>query len=184
MEFFNKLSKNEIYIRLFKTPFSYSTGAVLLGIFATAHLAVLGSAWGVTGPFTVWGAKFFNLIGIDTTQWAYFIARKSMLKAIETPILQHGGSIRNIGLIVGALLATLLASEFKIKKIKNMKQLLWAMFGGFLMGVGARLANGCNVGALFSGLAAMSLSGWIFAISLIIGSFIGCKILLNFILTE
>lgn len=184
MKFFNKLSKNEIYIRLFKTPFSYSTGAVLLGIFATANLAVFGSAWGVTGPFAVWGAKFFKLIGIDTTQWAYFIARKSMLKAIDSPILQHGGSIRNFGLIVGALLATLLASEFKIKKIKSIKQLSWAVFGGFLMGVGARMANGCNIGALFSGLAAMSLSGWVYAISLIIGAYIGCKLLVNIILND
>lgn len=184
MEFFNKLSKNEIYIRLFKTPFSYSTGAVLLGIFATANLAVFGSAWGVTGPFAVWGAKFFKLIGIDTTQWAYFIARKSMLKAIDSPILQHGGSIRNFGLIVGALLATLLASEFKIKKIKSIKQLSWAVFGGFLMGVGARMANGCNIGALFSGLAAMSLSGWVYALSLIVGAYIGCKLLVNIILND
>lgn len=184
MEFFNKLSQNDIYKRIFKNPLSYNAGAVLLGVLATAHLAVFGRAWGVTGTFAVWGAKLFRLIGIDTTKWAYFIAHQGMGKSIVTPILQDGGSIRNIGIIVGALLATLLASEFKIKKIKNKKQLFAGIFGGFLMGAGARLANGCNVGALFSGLSALSLSGWVFAISLLIGAFIGSKILINIVLKE
>ena len=52
------------------------------------------------------------------------------------------------------------------------------------MGAGARLANGCNVGALFSGLSALSLSGWVFAASLLIGAFIGSKILINIVLKE
>ncbi|EEY34948.1 YeeE/YedE thiosulfate transporter family protein [Pseudoleptotrichia goodfellowii] len=184
MEFFNKLSQNETYKRIMKTPLSYGAGAMLLGIAATAHLVIFKKAWGVTGSITVWGAKLFNLVGIDTTKWAYFIAHKGLGKSIATPILKDGGSLRNIGIIVGATLATLYASEFKIKKIKGKKQLLGGIIGVFFMGFGARLAAGCNIAALFSALSALSLTGWFFAASLLIGAIIGSKILVGYIMNE
>ena len=108
MTFFNNLSQNETYKRIMKTPLSYSAGAALLGITATAHLMIFKETWGITGPITVWGAKIFQLIGINTTRWSYFIAHPGLKRAIMTPILRSGGSIRNIGIIVGATLATLL----------------------------------------------------------------------------
>ena len=54
------------------------------------------------------------------------------------------------------------------------------MLGGLLMGYGARLAGGCNIGALFSGVASLSLSGWVFAAFLLIGAWIGSKLLAKF----
>lgn len=44
------------------------------------------------------------------------------------------------------------------------------LVGGLLMGVGARLAAGCNIGALYSGIGNLSLSGWIFGIALWAGA--------------
>ena len=184
MNFFNKLSRNEIYKKIMKTPLSYSAGAMLMGVATTAHLAVFGKVWGITGTFSVWGAKLFRIIGIDTTKWAYFITHKPLGESIVTPILKDGGSLRNIGIIIGAALATLFASEFKVKKIRNKKQLLAGIIGGFLMGFGARLAAGCNIIALLCALSALSLTGWLFAASLLIGAFIGSKILLNYIIKE
>lgn len=184
MTFFNNLSQNETYKRIMKTPLSYSAGAALLGITATAHLIIFKEAWGVTGSITVWGAKIFQLMGINTARWSYFVAHPGLKRGIMTPILRSGGSIRNIGIIVGATLATLYASEFKIKKIKGKRQLIGAVIGGFLMGFGARLAAGCNIAALFSALSALSLTGWFFAASLLIGAIIGCKILTGYIMNE
>lgn len=153
-----------------------------MGVATTAHLAVFGKVWGITGTFSIWGAKLFRIIGIDTTKWAYFITHKPLGESIVTPILKDGGSLRNIGIIIGAALATLFASEFKIKKIKGKRQLLGAVIGGFLMGLGARFASGCNISALFSALSALSLTGWFFGLSVFIGSFIGGKILLKYII--
>ena len=48
------------------------------------------------------------------------------------------------------------------------------------MGYGARLAGGCNIGALFSAISSMSVSGWVFAFFLFIGAFIGSKLLAKF----
>ena len=182
MEFFNRLSQNETYKKIMKTPLSYETGAIFLGITATVYLAIFKSAWSVSGPFTVWGAKILWLIGIDTTKWSYFIAHPGLKRAIVLPIFKSGGTVCNTGIIVGAALATLFASEFKIKKIKGKRQLLGAVIGGFLIGLGARFASGCNISALFSALSALSLTGWFFGLSVFIGSFIGGKILLKYII--
>lgn len=44
---------------------------------------------------------------------------------------------------------------------------------GFIMGVGTRLSNGCNVGALFTPISEFSLSGWLYLIFVVIGGFSG-----------
>lgn len=44
-EFWLKISSNRFYKQLLKEPFTYVTGAVLLAVFATAHLAVFSKGW-------------------------------------------------------------------------------------------------------------------------------------------
>ena len=81
---------------------------------------------------------------------------------------------------MGALLASLLASGFKLKKIKSIKQVIAAALGGLLMGYGARIAAGCNIGALFSGIASLSVAGWVFAVFIFLGAILGSKLLTKF----
>lgn len=177
--FFIKLGDNRLYKKLMKEPLTYVAGAVLLAVFQIAHLALLNGGWGVTGTFATWGAWFYEAIGGSVRSWEYF-ANPKELKALDASILTDGGSLRDIGIIAGALIATLFASEFKIKKIKSIRQIIGAVLGGLLMGYGARIANGCNIGALFTGISSFSLSGWIFGLFLIIGAYIGSKMLAKF----
>lgn len=174
-----KLEKNQYYAAIFKNPFTYVTGAILLSVLQIALLASSGNPWGVSGAFTNWGAWIFEALGGSVDKWFYFssVGAQNTLKG---GFLNDTGSIQNVGIIVGALMATLLASQFKIKKIKSVKQVIAAVLGGLLMGYGARLAFGCNIGALFSGIASLSLSGWVFALSLLVGAFIGSKLLAKF----
>jgi len=44
------------------------------------------------------------------------------------------------------------------------------------MGYGARLAFGCNIGALFSGIASGSLHGWLWFGAAFIGNIIGTRL--------
>jgi len=78
------------------------------------------------------------------------------------------------------LIKTILFKNNLIKKIKSKKQIIAAVLGGFMMGYGARLAAGCNIGALFSGIASLSLSGWVFALFLFFGAVAGSKILVKY----
>lgn len=118
-------------------------------------------------------------MGGDVSDWGYF-ASASRQKTLEGGFLNDGGSIRNLGIMFGALLSTLLASQFKLKQIKALRQVVAAILGGLMMGYGARLANGCNIGALFTALGSWSLSGWVFAAFMLVGAYIGSKLLTKF----
>jgi hypothetical protein len=174
-----KLEKNQYYAAIFKNPFTYVTGAVLLSVLQIALLATSGNPWGVSGVFTNWGAWLFEAFGGNVNQWFYFSSTGAQ-NTLDGGFLNDAGSIQNTGIIIGALAAALLASQFKFKKIKSLKQVIAAVLGGLLMGYGARLAFGCNIGALFSGISSLSFSGWVFALALLIGAFIGSKLLAKF----
>lgn len=174
-----KISNNEVYKKWFKSAWPYLTGAVLLSLFQIVTLATTGNPWGVSGVFANWGAWIYEGLGGNVDKWYYFSSDGAQA-TLNNGFLNHGGSWRNIGIILGALIATLLASQFKIKKIKSYKQVIAAVLGGLLMGYGARIAYGCNIGALFSGIASLSLSGWVFAVAMFFGAVVGSKLLVKF----
>ena len=152
---------------------------MLLSILQIALFASSGSPWGVSGIFANWGAWLYRLVGGNVDKWYYFSSEGAQA-TLNVGIMNHPGSWQNFGIIAGALVAALLASQFKFKKIKSLKQVVAATLGGLLMGYGARLAGGCNIGALFSAISSMSVSGWVFAFFLFIGAFIGSKLLARF----
>jgi len=180
-QFFIKLGDHPIYKKLLKEPLTYVAGAVLLAVFQIAHFAALGSGWGVTSAFANWGTWIYKALGGDASGWVYYASEK-MQKELNTSFLADGASIRNLGIVLGAFAATLFASQFKIKKIKSLRQvvIIAAILGGLLMGYGARLANGCNIGALFTAIASFSLSGWVFGGFLLVGAFLGSKLLAKY----
>jgi uncharacterized membrane protein YedE/YeeE len=177
--FFDNLKKNEFYKMWFKDALPYVTGAVLLSLLQIVTFATTGNPWGVSGIFANWGAWLFELVGGSVDKWFYFSSQGAQA-TLDAGILNHTGSWRNIGIIFGALFATLMASGFKFKKIKSWRQVLAAVLGGLMMGYGARIAAGCNIGALFSGIASLSLSGWVFAVFMFGGAIIGSKLLVKY----
>ena len=179
MNFFDKIKNSENYQKWFKDAFPYVVGALLLSFFQIVTYASTGNPWGVSGVFANWGAWLFRAVGGSVDNWYYF-STPGAQATLKGGILMDPGSWRNIGIIVGALLATLLASGFKIKKIKSFKQVIAAVLGGLLMGYGARIAAGCNIGALYSGIASLSVSGWVFAVFIFAGAIVGSKLLTKF----
>ncbi|AFA49017.1 putative membrane protein [Acetobacterium woodii DSM 1030] len=161
----------------FKDAWPYVVGAVLLSIMQIITLIITRQPWGITSAFAYWGLRLVELLGwspysgirIENTQFFY------TQWFLDDPV-----TVRNTAIILGATLAALLASQFRIKKIKSKKQVLVAAIGGLLMGYGSSIASGCNIGAFYSGIASMSLSGWIFGVFLFIGAIIGGKILIRF----
>ena len=79
----------------------------------------------------------------------------------------------NFGIVLGAALAASLAGRFAPKAKIPLGSFLAAVVGGLLMGYGARLSFGCNIGALFSGIASGSLHGWLWFACAFVGSLAG-----------
>ncbi|GFN22029.1 hypothetical protein TAMC210_03450 [Thermanaeromonas sp. C210] len=126
---------------LLKEALPYWLGGILLGILNITHFVTFGVPLGITTAFTNWGAWIAKALGFHPENWAFYQSPANA-KMLADGFLNDGGSIMNIGIILGALLATLLASQFRIKKIKNYKQVIGAVGGGILMGYGARIAYG------------------------------------------
>src|SRR5690606_27955944 len=76
-------------------------------------------------------------------------------------------------IMLGAALAASLAGKFAPKAKLPLGSLLAAAIGGVLMGYGARLSFGCNIGALFSGIASGSLHGWVWFAAAFVGTILG-----------
>jgi len=179
MKVFDKIKKDPYYKIWLKDAWPYVTGAVLLSVFQIVSLASAGTPWGVSGTLADWGAWLYQLFGGSVDKWYYFASDAARAKLASGP-LKDPGTFRNLGLIAGALFAALIASGFKFKKIKTWRQVAAAVLGGLLMGYGARIAFGCNIGALFSGIASLSLSGWVYAVFLFLGAIVGSKLLVKY----
>ena len=94
------------------------------------------------------------------------------------PPLLYSGSLLNVGLLIGAMATALLSREFGFRPAP-LKELIIGGLGGLLMGWGAMLSFGCNIGGFFSALSALSASGTGMMAGLLIGAFVGTTYLIR-----
>ncbi len=149
-------------------PWSPLAGAVALAIVGILTLVVVGRPWGVTWAFALWGAKGANAIGVDVLSWPFWTGWKA--NAVENSVFKDTTSVMNFGIIAGALAAAGLASKWRPIFSLSRVEISTAILGGLLMGYGARLAYGCNIGAYLGGLVSGSVHGWVWAVMAFIGS--------------
>ena len=162
------------HARLWRGYWPLAWASLALAALSVANLLLAGQPWSVTFAFNLWGAKLAGLLGLDVSSWEYW-GWSMPAQALAGPILAETTSVTNFGLILGALLAAALGGRFAPVARIPLGSALAAAIGGLLMGYGARLAFGCNVGALFSGIASGSLHGWLWFALAFTGSLAGVR---------
>jgi uncharacterized membrane protein YedE/YeeE len=150
-------------------------GAVLIGLLSIGVFAAGHHPWSVTFGFTVWGAKLAALAGFDFSgaefwQWA------GPKRALGDSILSDTSSLTDLGMIFGAMAAAAASAPFARNAWPPFGSLAAAAVGGLLMGWGARLGFGCNIGAFVGGLASGSLHGWVWFAAALPGCYLGIKL--------
>jgi hypothetical protein len=138
--------------------------------FVTLYLA--GRPWGITSAFGLWGGKALQALNVPVQNWSGFSA-PAMQKSLAAPVFADVTSVMDFGIMLGALLAAGLACKFKPNWNISGRHMAASVLGGVLLGYGARLAYGCNIGAFFSGIASGSLHGWLWIVSALIGNWLG-----------
>jgi uncharacterized membrane protein YedE/YeeE len=88
-------------------------------------------------------------------------------------VLMDVTTITNIGILAGALWVSTGATT--THKPLTPRQWAIGLAAGFLMGYSSRLAFGCNVGAMLSGISTGSLHGWIWVPLAFAGTLVGVK---------
>ena len=158
--------------RLLQGPWPLLWGAVLLALLNVATLGLAGHPWTISFGYTLWGAKTATVLGVDVASWEFWTWAYPK-QALADGILAQSTSVMNLGIIAGAFLAAGLAGSFGPVRNLSWRGALAAALGGLLMGYGARLAYGCNIGAYFSGIASGSLHGWLWLVAALLGTYAG-----------
>ncbi|MCS7222250.1 MAG: YeeE/YedE family protein [Anaerolineae bacterium] len=132
--------------------------------------------WGVTGELARWANALAGLVGLSAGPLLGVDQIAGCSLAMESGLLTHGLML-DVGLVVGSLLAAVLAGEFKIRLPADRRRYVQSLGGGILMGYGAGIAVGCTIGAFFSAIPSLALNGWVFGGSLAIGAFLGVQMI-------
>lgn len=156
-------------------PWPLLAGGLTLAGLNFITLLIAGHPWSITWAFTLWGAKIAMLLGWNPES-STFWQGDFQHSALQGGILDDITSVMDIGLLVGALCAAALAGRFAPQLHIPLRSLIAALIGGLLMGYGARIAFGCNIGAFFSGVASTSLHGWLWIAAALPGTWIGVRL--------
>lgn len=161
--------------KLTRGPWPYVWGGLTLATLNWVTLIVSGHPWTITWAFTLWGAKAAQLLGWSH-DGVWFWSGGFTENALNSSIWADETSIMDIGILIGAFIAAGIAGRFSPTLRIPFRSIIAAILGGLLMGYGARIAFGCNIGAFFSGVASTSLHGWLWIICALSGTWIGVKL--------
>ena len=134
-------------------------------IIAVMALMILlwNGMWGISGGYRNWGEWFYYLAGLGGERPA--------------PPWLSPLSVINLAIFAGALASALLSRQFRIRRAPALEYGKGLM-GGMLMGAGAALAGGCNVGGFYSAIGVFSMGGYTMMFGLGLGAYAGLKYLL------
>lgn len=161
--------------RVWRGSWSLTTGAVVLGVLAGAVFLVAGSIWGITTAFTLWGARLLQLFGVEPQTWAYW-QEPSRAATLQASVWTERTTLTDVGIMLGAAVAASLAGVWVLRRRIAWRVALGAVLGGIVMGIGARLAGGCNIGAYLGGISTGNLAGWLWGVGALAGTWLGLRV--------
>ena len=154
----------EQYAKIFGSRWPVIPSALVIAAL-NVFLFAFDKPWTASDGLRNWGDSLLGLLGI--------IVQPDLL-----PPWLYSGSVLNTGVLLGGLVAALLSREFAVRPAPP-REMLKGALGGLMMGWGAVLSFGCNIGGFFSALSALSLSGVGMMVGLIIGSFLATRYLIG-----
>src|SRR6266851_783456 len=179
-----------------KTPAPITLGQHLRAM----HASVLGKGWpplaavtalallnvaaflvdtplGVTGELGAWAERAASLLGLAAPPLLGADTLAGCNLAFGSLSVINPSTLLDAGLVLGAMLAALVAREFKVRMPRQRRRYVQSFAGGSLMGYGAGIGVGCTIGAFFSAIPSLGLSGWIFGLALLAGAGLGTQII-------
>ena len=139
-------------------------GGIFLGLVLVAAFFFSGRGLGASGA-----VKSVSMAAVETVAPGY----ANNAQYYEEYNSSHkGGPLNNwlvlemMGVLVGGFLSGALSGRLKFKvehspKITSRTRIIFAIIGGILFGFGSQLGRGCTSGSALTGMAVMSLGGFI-----------------------
>jgi len=150
-----------------------TTGAVLGGL--NVLLFTAQEPWGFTGEVARWSIAVAGLAGAAPPPMEGASALPGCVMVPSDGVILNHMLFLVVGMFLGSFAAALGAGEFKIRTPKRPVRYVQSLGGGVLMGYGAGIAMGCTIGAFFSSIPSLAVNGWVFALFLGLGAWIGTQ---------
>lgn len=136
---------------------------LMLGVVLLASFYLTGRGLGASGAM-----KSMVVTGVETVAPKYATSSHFYSKYItgEQSPLKSWLVLEVLGVLIGGFISGALSGRLKLKvekspKITSRKRIWMAVIGGALFGFGSQLGRGCTSGAALSGMAVMSLAGYV-----------------------
>jgi uncharacterized protein len=139
-------------------------GGVLLGLVLLAANFVSGRGLGASGAIKSTVVSAMTVVAPAASEKSGFV--KEFHESHAGNPMKTWLVFEMLGVIVGGFLSGAIAGRLKIKVehspgINSKRRLIFALIGGTLFGFGSQLGRGCTSGSALSGMAVLSLGGFI-----------------------
>ena len=162
--------------RIFVHGWPVMAGGVALGLLNIVSYVTM-RPWGFTGELSRWSIGLSNFMGFGPGELKGVDALPGCTLELGDTGVLHFMLFLVIGMIYGSFVAALLSKEFKIRVPRQKIRFAQAGGGGLLMGYGAGIAMGCTIGAFFSAIPSLAVNGWVFALFLALGAWLGTLVI-------
>ncbi len=149
-----------------KRGYYWSFAGLLVGVIAVAAWWTSeyfgGKARGLsfTGPLR----EFFQAVTVGDSQ----VNNPAMTRTL-LGVTFSWSALYVLGVPLGAYISATLLKEFKLK-VPPAQELLRVLIGGLVMGIGAQIGGGCNIGQGLTGVSTLAVSSWVTTIFIILGN--------------
>ena len=141
---------------------------ILLGLVLLSAMYLSGRGLGASG-----GIKYTVVAMVGAVDKQHALDSPFYSKYFENGErpLKNWLTFEIFGMVLGGFISGALTHRLKFKiekspKISNKKRLLFAFIGGLFFVYGAQLARGCTSGAALSGMAVLSVAGFVTMIAI------------------
>jgi len=141
---------------------------VLLGLVLLAAMFFSGRGLGASGGIKYAMVAIVGAVDKDHAMESPYYSK--YFENGERP-LKNWLALEVFGMVLGGFISGALSHRLKLKvekspKISNKKRLAFAFLGGAFFVYGAQLARGCTSGAALSGMAVLSVAGFVTMIAI------------------
>jgi len=155
-----------------QTEWNATITGIVVGFFSVMIMA-WWRPWGAVGAIRNWGDWIMyglsSALGTDAGLFAFY-------EEAPRSVLVSSGSVIGVGFVLGAFISACLGKEFALR-IPPYREMVKAVIAGVLMGIGASLAGGCNVGGFYNAIGNLAANGFSMMLGLVFGVVLGLKLL-------
>ncbi len=150
----------------------YLTGVIVA--FFSVMIMAWWRPWGAVGAIRNWGDWVMYALA------SLFAGSEGFLSLyIKSPpkgIFVDSGSVIGLFFVLGAFISACLGKNFALR-VPPYREMVKAVIAGILMGIGATLAGGCNVGGFYNAVGNLGANGFAMMFGLFFGVILGLKLL-------